>query len=212
LQHATATIVFAAINPSDHPPQISGIDETNFDGRSPYSSIVKGNAKLALGSGFVKSFSSLEPLGLLIIDGKELNPINNRGYSQIVGVSQGKLRILSLSDYKAFELEFEGAFQTGPGLIENGKIVVRPKEKFYRRSWLALCEAKVLAGVTLEPVSLFSLAAFIADPELNGGFHCQRAVNLAGGGSEVLVIKADDGLITSFGNQRRRQASYVIFR
>lgn len=206
--------VFAEAQSSHYRPRVVGVTSENLSGSSSLGALIKHDADLAIGSGFLESFHPLRPLGLLIVDGVEISGIRGSGFDSIVAIVDDQVAILSQDEYE--DGAASGAFQTGPWLVRNGEVQIDTQEPRLKRpatrSWLALCNGGiVLAGVSTSPIHLFDLAMFIQSPEDNGGFACPNAVNLAGGGSESLVLADLKGGRTTFGNASSRQASLLVF-
>jgi uncharacterized protein YigE (DUF2233 family) len=107
--------------------------------------------------------------------------------------------------------------QLGPRLIENGSVVVFGNEPQTRtptsRGFIAKCaDATIVVGITETPVSLYHLATYLGAAQRDGGLACDQAVNLSGGGAELLIVKSDDGAVVyAGGNTTVRQAALVAF-
>ncbi len=210
-----ARLAIAAIDSARFQPKVVGVTPEESAGRSPLGGLLKTNADLLLGSGFVEQFFPLTPLGLLVVDGVEISQLSPSGLSAILAIHEKRIALIRRDAYRP--LGTLGAIQIGPWLIEDGVVRINPKEPERRppftRAFFALCEQGVwLAGVTLDPVHLLHLATFLASPEANGGYACLQAANLSGGGAEALVVRArktrDPYL---YGNVNLRQASLVAF-
>lgn len=214
LQLPSATVIVAVIDAVRFQPRIVGVERDNPSGHSSLAALMRSDADLVIGSGFVEQFYPLKPLGLLVIDEVEVSPLAAKGFPSILVVQDNQLVFEPKEAYVAGDAS--GAIQTGPWLVQDGETAIEKGEPWAKpwatRSWVALCSNDIiLAGITLDRVSLYSLADFISSPEKNGGHECHQAVNLAGGGSESLVLRGLDEEPTTFGNVSTRQGSLVIF-
>lgn len=145
----------------------------------------KTNAVCVLNGGFRLSFIDHEPIGLLIINGKERNPLTKK-YSGIFAVQNQKAFILNTSDYKIYG-GYSYALQGHPIIIDKGRVSVsRQSQKLHSRSFVAIDRARRVILGTSTPVTLYDLAAYLSQ---KGGLDCTAALNLEGGGVEGMIIK-----------------------
>jgi len=208
------SIIIAVIETALLKPAIAGLTYDNPAGSSAAGALVQDSADVVIGSGFLASFDPLSPLGLLIVNGELVNEIRPNGFSTVLGVEEGRLWLVNKDDYEPER--FSSALQTGPRLVEDGVLGNSPEEPRLRppakRAFVGFCEQDIIVGVSLDPIHLHDLAAFLASPKTDGGLGCQDAVNLAGGGSEALVVRTQkDGAPLMWGNVRMRQASLLTF-
>lgn len=207
-RNLNSTIQVALIDQSILRANVFGLSSTRQSGTSPIEAVIDNKAVLALGSGFVTSFSPLVPNGFLKIQDREINPVNPSGYEVIIGVdSKGRLRLHS--KYAKSEIAaLSAGFQVGPMLLQDGKKQQIKHNKF-TRSFLGLTgDNKVVVGISLEAVDLNDISLFLLDPPNEyKRLKCINAVNLAGGGSEALVVSK----ISKSGNFNLKGASLLAF-
>lgn len=176
--------------------------------------LIDGGYTLVVGSGFVSVFDPVSPLGLLQLDGIVQSELTPHGYTRILGVRDGELSIIGRRDYHPGL--FESAIQVGPGVVERGKLDIRPQERelpAYIRAFVATCDDRWLVGIAQAPMHLYdvgeSLVAYFADNSLA----CDEAVNLSGDREALLALISDDRQsIAYFGNPTLPKASVVAFR
>ena len=208
-----ARIHLAELDPKLYEVRVEGISKKNPAGTSVLGALTRLGANVVLGSGFVSTLSPPTPVGLLIVDGSVVNPINRVGLSGIIAVSDRGLEITRREDFDRRGVS--GALQVGPILVERNQNVVEPTEPTRRpaatRSFLGLrSDGTVLVGITTEGVHLYDLADLLMRRVEDGGLGCEIAVNLAGGGSEGLAT-GPMGRAEDYGNERARQAAVLAF-
>ena len=141
----------------------------------------------------------------------ELTP---HGYTRILGVGDGELRIVGRRDYHRGL--FESAIQVGPGVVENGRLDIRPGERdlpAYIRAFVATCTDRWLAGIAQTPMHLYDVGESLVTYFESHSLTCDEVVNLSGDREALLAIISDDrGSIAYFGNPTLPKASVVAFR
>lgn len=144
------------------------------------------------------------PAGLLIYHGKTIKPlVKSSIFKACVLIDQDK-KIQLETDLTQCK-KATNAMQTGPLLIENGKVStdlerIQKKSKSleaffnpHKRTVLALTGQNRLVMITTSPLALFDIAHFLQDnPEAVGAAHIQTAVNLDGGSSTGMYIRFPD--------------------
>ena len=189
-------------------PVILGVETTALD------ALVDGGYALVVGSGFVSVFDPVSPLGLLQLNGEVLSEVTPHGYTRILGVSEGMLRIIGRADYHPGL--FESAIQVGPGVVEGGKLDIRPSERelpAYIRAFVVTCQDRWLAGVAQTPMHLYDVGSQLVELFEQEGLACDEVVNLSGDREALLALSSDDGnSIAYFGNPGLPKASVVAFR
>ncbi len=202
-------LVIAVVVPEVVHPKVIGITPETKAGQSGLGVMQHEGADVVIGSGFVQDYSPPVPVGLLIVDGNIVSPLNLRGGLKfILAVRNNNIQIVSR---ETFDYEgVTGAIQVGPCLVKDGRVSIHSDEpdkiKLATRSFVGiLSDGNIIVGVTLSPVSLLHLAKHLVSE-----YQCIDAVNLAGGGSEVFAIRQDEE-IKSFGNRYMRQASTIAF-
>ena len=166
------------------------------------------------GSGFVSEFNPISPLGLLQVDGSVLSELTRHGYTRVLGIQNGTMRVISRSDFH--HGLFESALQVGPGIVERGALAINPTERNlprYVRAFVATCADRWLIGVTQQPVHLYDLGGGLIDHFASEAIECDEVVNLSGDREALLVAaSADRGSIAYFGNPTLPKASLIAFR
>lgn len=175
-------------------------------------SALDGPATVVLGSGFVSEFQSLEPLGLLQVDGEILSPVSRHGYTRILGVADGRLTVLARREYHRGLLE--SALQVGPGVVEDGALDISPRERnlpAYFRAFAATCAERDLAGITTRPMHLFDLGNELLALFGAAGFDCAEVANLSGDREALLGLRSG-GQAFVLGNPSSARAALLAFR
>jgi len=187
------------VGPTDNALLLLEFDPTATDavlvgkpesGMSAHDALQTHNLDLVIGSGFVSELHSLLPVGLLQVDGETLNPVQSHGYTRILGISEHGIGVVHKEAYQR-DL-FHSALQAGPGIIEDGMLDIserdlqRPK---YFRSFIAVCESRWLAGISVVPTHLRTLGETLVNHIQQRGWRCDDAVNLAGDRQAVVVIR-----------------------
>ncbi len=189
-------------------PVILGVETTALD------AVVDGGYTLVVGSGFVSVFDPVSPLGLLQLNGEVMSEITPHGYTRILGISEGTLRIIGRADYHPGL--FESAIQVGPGVVEGGKLDIRPSERelpAHIRAFVVTCQDRWLAGVAQTPMHLYDVGSQLVEMFEQEALACDEVVNLSGDREALLALASDDGdSIAYFGNPRLPKASVIAFR
>ena len=129
-----------------------------------------------------------KPLGLVIMQGKKINPLSHSSLlTGIVFVNSSGLHIttrnspIKNADY---------ALQAGPFLIRpGGQLAIKSKGEVNRRTVLALTGANNLLVISASPVSLYNLAHLLKKhPQAFGAKSIKVALNLDGGSSTAMSI------------------------
>ena len=189
-------------------PVILGVETTALD------ALVEGDYTLVVGSGFVSVFDPVSPLGLLQLNGEVRSELTPHGYTRILGVGDGALRVVGRRDYHLGL--FESAIQVGPGVVEGGKLDILSRERelpAYIRAFVATCEDRWLVGVAQTPMHLYDVGALLVESFEARGLACDEVVNLSGDREALLALRSDDKRsIAYFGNPTLPKASVVAFR
>ena len=182
-------------------------------GVSARNAMLENSFAAVIGSGFVSELQTLEPVGLLQVNGKTLNPVQGHGYTRILGINDAGMGVVHREAYQR-DL-FYSALQAGPGIVEEGELDIserdlqRPK---YFRSFIAVCETRWLAGVSLAPTHLRTLGQTLLKYILKRDLQCSDVVNLAGDRQAVLMFQTDDKTVVYHGNPSTYKVSLVGFR
>ena len=204
---ADAAIVLAQLPREDFEARILG------GGIAALAALADGHA-LVLGSGFVSVFNPVEPLGLLQLQGRIVSEPAPHGYTRILGVASGTLRVIARGEFHPGL--FEAAMQVGPGVVQAGRLDILQREREltpYIRAFAATCADRFLAGVAQEPLHLYDLGERLLAYFADEGLSCAEVVNLSGDREALLAIGAEDGgSVAYFGNPTLPKASVVAFR
>lgn len=206
---ADAQLVVVRIDSQVLAPAIVGFPQVGISPRSAYAS---QNLQLLLGSGFVSQTHSLEPVGLLQVEGKTLSPVQVHGYTRILGINDSGFGVVHRSEFS--QDLFYSALQAGPGIIEQGQLDISErdlKRPRYFRSFLGLCDGAWLAGISLTPVHLRTLGEQLIDLFTAQQMNCSEVVNLAGDRQAVLMATLADGRIAFHGDINTHKVSLIGF-
>ena len=202
------TLIVAHVLHARFEPVILGVDTTALD------ALIDGGYTLVVGSGFVSVFDPVSPLGLLQLNGEVRSELTPHGYTRILGVGEGELSIIGRRDYHRGL--FESAIQVGPGVVEKGKLDIRPGERdlpAYIRAFVATCSDRWLAGIAQTPMHLYDVGEALVEYFESNSLTCDEVVNLSGDREALLALISDDrGSIAYFGNPTLPKASVVAFR
>lgn len=203
-------LLLVELNPAKFEPVLIGVPR---EGTSAEEALRDNHLAVVLGSGFVAHLNGLQPVGLLQVQGRTLSPVQGHGYTRILGINDQGIGVVHRDDYQR-DL-FHSALQLGPGIIEQGKVDIseadlqRPK---YFRSFLAICAARWVAGVSLAPTHLRTLGQTLADFFETSRWQCDDVVNLAGDRQAVLLVATGDQTVVYHGDPRTYKASLLGFR
>ena len=202
------TLIVAHVLHAAFEPVILDVDTIALD------ALIDGGYTLVVGSGFVSVFDPVSPLGLLQLNGEVRSELTPHGYTRILGVRDGELSIIGRRDYHPGL--FESAIQVGPGVVERGKLDIRPGERelpAYIRAFVATCSDRWLAGVAQTPMHLYDVGDSLVKYFERNSLVCDEVVNLSGDREALLALVSDDrGSIAYFGNPTLPKASVVAFR
>ena len=147
------------------------------------------------GAGF--NMTTGEPGGLLVMNGKEYQPINNNGFFGML--KDGTPVIGTTEEYNTIYKDQvqEGIAGFGDTLIKDGEIVVKQTTNYYSsrasRTAIGITRTGKVVFMVLdgrqEPISCGGSMIEIAQIMLDAG--CVQAVNLDGGGSSTFVSKGE---------------------
>ncbi|MEQ8859159.1 MAG: hypothetical protein RIC56_10950 [Pseudomonadales bacterium] len=203
-------LLLVELDPAKFDPVLIGVPRT---GTSAEEALRDHRLAVVLGSGFVAELNGLVPVGLLQVQGQTLSPLQAYGYTRILGINDQGIGVVHRNDYQR-DL-FHSALQVGPGIIEQGKLDIsaadleRPK---YFRSFLAICAARWVAGVSLAPTHLRTLGQTLEDFFEASQWRCDDVVNLAGDRQAVLLLATGDQTVLYHGDPGTYKASLLGFR
>jgi len=203
-------LLLVELDPAKFDPMLIGAPRA---GISTEEALRDNHLAVVLGSGFVAHLNGLQPVGLLRVQGRTLSPVQGHGYTRILGINDQGVGVVHRDDYQR-DL-FHSALQLGPGIIEQGEVDIseadlqRPK---YFRSFLAICAARWVAGVSLAPTHLRTLGQTLADFFQTSQWQCDDVVNLAGDRQAVMLVATGDQTVIYHGDPRTYKASLLGFR
>jgi hypothetical protein len=205
-----AELLLLELDSAKFDPVLIGVPRA---GTSAEEALRDNHLAVVLGSGFVAELNGLEPVGLLQVQGQTLSPVQAHGYTRILGINDQGIGVVHRNEYQR-DL-FHSALQAGPGIVEQGELDIseadlqRPR---YFRSFLAICAARWVAGVSLAPTHLRTLGQTLTDYFEASGWQCDDVVNLAGDRQAVLLLATGDQRIVYHGDPRTYKASLLGFR
>lgn len=209
LKNETAFILLLEIDPSRFTPRVTAVPQK---GIAAADALATDGLALIVGSGYTTNAKSLNPVGLLKQNGQQLSPLEPHGYTRILGFTGEGLAVVHRSAYQP-DL-FNHALQLGPGIIEAGALDISERDlqrpRFYR-SFIGLCDAHWIAGVSLAPTNLYTLGRLVLDLFKEKNWQCTELVNLAGDQQAVLALRSSSGEIIFHGDIHAPKASFIGF-
>jgi uncharacterized protein YigE (DUF2233 family) len=137
-----------------------------------------------------------QPLGLVFADGKQSGKKNLASSltSGVLGQGTGKPFIQRAAAYFGKGAQsHQQVLQSGPLLVENGKIVSGLSNKRHARRTVVLTDGGRKWAIAYSPaITLAQFAKALADPKSFPDFNVQQALNLDGGSSSGLWIRRDN--------------------
>jgi len=153
----------------------------------------KQGAILAVNGGFfdIDGASRLTPLGDLVSGGKRISSYSPKAGSALLFEKDGAPGIAFSKDAGALGALAE-AVQAGPMVVDPGGKNGILKNDYNRHNRTAVClaEGQLVIVVVEGGVSLFELGEILSAPASDGGFACERAMNLDGGPSTQASFRA----------------------
>jgi uncharacterized protein YigE (DUF2233 family) len=139
--------------------------------------------------------SDATPLGLVVSAGRRLHPFERvRLLSGLLIVHDRQPRLLRVTEFSP-SMELSEALQAGPFLIDRGKPVQGLDNTQRARRTVILMDRVGRYGLAVieSPVTLADLAALLATPGIVHELQVARALNLDGGSSTALWVRARTG-------------------
>ncbi len=192
-------------------PAVIGANLEGARGVTEVSASARSGMRVVVGSSFVSQLNSLSPVGLLRIEGREMNAIQAHGYRRVLGVRPDGLSVVGHRAYHADM--FDSALQVGPGVVEEGLLDITERDlqrTRYLRSFVATCGTRALAGISLIPVHLFSLGQALIEFSTSRELGCDEVVNLAGDREAVLGL-TDGKRLAYFGHPLTSKVALITF-
>ncbi len=149
-------------------------------------------AALVINGGFwwIKDDSSLAPNGLLIVDGQKLAPAKKCSVCSGVLYADKKRAHLDWSKVATSAKGITSALQAGPLIVNPGGKVGMRKEGGPEAGRSAICLSGdwIYVFAIFNPLTLRETGQLLAAPVAEGGFGCDRAINLDGGTSTQVYV------------------------
>jgi exopolysaccharide biosynthesis protein len=142
------------------------------------------------------------PIGLLIVDGKIVAPLQKaRLLSGVLSSTAKKIQISRVSEF-SMRQKPDAAVECGPMIVDGGKGVVGLESSKNARRTFAAVSAKDRAAIGFcSDVTLADLANILSTVAI-ADFKIQRAMNLDGGSSSAFWIKKTSGSPFSISEQK----------
>jgi hypothetical protein len=146
----------------------------------------KSQSLAAVNGGFF--LPDYRPLGLLIIDGRETNPLRRTDWG-IFLIQDNRPRIIHTKEFQN-EGSISQALQVGPRLVVNGR-ELRLKKQSAKRSALGITYKNEIIFLNSEDTDVLAqdLARIFRLPESEGGLECRDALTLDGGPSAQMFAE-----------------------
>ncbi len=109
--------------------------------------VERSGVLLAINAGFFDS--DRKPLGLLVRDGKKINPLRNVAWWGVFSIDKNSIaRIDALKDFQ-MSSHIQTAIQVGPRLVANGRVVSGLKSNVSQKTFVAQTgDSEIILGVT----------------------------------------------------------------
>ena len=143
------------------------------------------------------------PIGLLIVDGKTIAPLQRaRLLSGVLTASSREVQILRVREFSR-QRRLKAAIQCGPFLVDLGRRVRGLEEtRSARRTFAAVGGLDRAALGFCSEITLAELAKILATAQIADGFKISRALNLDGGSSSAFWFKRETGSAFSIPEQK----------
>ena len=168
------------------------IDQANAPRRELAYLMQQENCVAGVNGGYFDS--DYAPIGLLIVDGKTIGPLQRaRLITGVLIASSRGVQIMRTREFPR-QQKFNAAVQCGPFLIDLGR-PVRGLEntRAARRTFAAIAKPNRAALGFCSETSLAELADILASTQLADDFKISRALNLDGGSSSGFWFARESG-------------------
>lgn len=162
--------------------------------------MVRGNFLAGVNGGYFDP--QYNPIGLLIVDGKIIAPLQKaRLLSGVLSATAKKIQISRVAEF-SLNQKLDAAVESGPMIVDQAKSVRGlESSKIARRTFAAVASGDKAAlgfcsDVTLADLS--NILAIVTIPE----FKIQRALNLDGGSSSAFWFKRANGSAFSIAERK----------
>jgi exopolysaccharide biosynthesis protein len=162
--------------------------------------MANGNFVAAVNGGYFDP--EYRPIGLLIVDGKTVAPLQKaRLLTGVLSSAAKKVQISRVSEFSMSQKP-DAAVECGPMIVDAGKAVHGLEStKNARRTFAAVAVGDKAAIGFCSDVTLADLSDILAGVVIPG-FKIQRAINLDGGSSSAFWFKRANGSAFSIGEQK----------
>ena len=162
--------------------------------------LAKGNFLAGVNGGYFDP--EYRPIGLLIVDGKMVTPLQkSRLLSGVLSSIANKVQITRVSEF-SLNPKTNAAVECGPMIVDAGKLVRGLEStKGARRTFAAVSAGDKAAVGFCSDVTLADLSNILAVVSIPD-FKIQRAINLDGGSSSAFWFKRANGSAFSIGEQK----------
>jgi uncharacterized protein YigE (DUF2233 family) len=167
------------------------IDQANAPRRELAYVMRRGNCLAGVNGGYFDS--DYAPIGLLLVDGKTIAPLQRARLitGVLIASSQG-VQIVRTREFPR-QQKFTAAVQCGPFLVDLGRPVRGLEETHQaRRTFAAVAKPDRAALGFCSEISLAELADILASAQLADDFKISRALNLDGGSSSGFWFARED--------------------
>lgn len=206
------TLLVVTMDSSEYEPVMTAA--SGASGVTAVGAIESDGLALVVGSSFVSELNWLTPVGLLQVNGTIVNPLQQHGYTRVLGLRDEGLAIVDKREYHRGM--FHGAVQLGPGVIERGELDILPRDlqrQPYFRAFVGTCGETMLIGASVRPTHLYTVGRLVLEFAAEAGLACDEVVNLAGDREVVLTLAAPDGSeIAYLGHPLTAKVALIGFR
>jgi uncharacterized protein YigE (DUF2233 family) len=169
-------------------------------------------ATLAVNGGFfdVDREGRLSPSGYLVSQGRKISELR-KGAGSAVLFQDGDTIAIGWSKEPESFAQAADAVQAGPMVVDPGGKNGIFRNDYNRHDRTAVCasDAGIVVTIVKGGLSLFELGALLSAAETDGGFGCDRAINLDGGPSTQASLAAGKHALEIEGTWRAQNA--VLF-
>jgi uncharacterized protein YigE (DUF2233 family) len=146
----------------------------------------KTEALAAINGGFFTP--EYRPLGLMIVDGKEINPLRKADWG-VFYVQDNQARIIHTTEFQN-DRNITQALQVGPRMVVDGR-ELQMKKQVARRSAVGVTRKNQVILLNTDDTEVYAqdLARIFHLPESEGGLECRDAMVLDGGPSAQMYAE-----------------------
>lgn len=150
--------------------------------------VEKSEALVAINANFFDT--NYHPLGLVIENREEKHPLRQISWWAVFCMKNQWASVIHTSEYQVGTCH--QAVQAGPRLVISG-ITPILKEETSRKTAVGINKrGEVIFVVSEQSIPIRELAAMFRRPENENGLDCVNAINMDGGSSSQLYVKAKD--------------------